>query len=196
MDAPTADRNRTAHQIVSWFAQPGRETMTAKDVVLEVRQPTERELLFEEAHKRFKEDLERIDKMILEVVKAQIIVERFMISFLQAHGRDLKHFFFTAQKIKECKRIDPPEVGQTMWDLLALCSYVRNELVHSLDDEEIKAKTKAVRDAYLAATESERQRQGIRDMNDTQMVTSALYDCGSHIAVATMKLEEEQKKKG
>jgi hypothetical protein len=168
--------------------------MDTDHVLLEERRPTERELLFEEAHKRFKEKLERIDNMILAVVKAQITVERFMISFLEAHGRDPKHFFFTAQKIKECKRIDPPEVGQTMWELLTLCSYVRNELVHSLDDEEIKAKTDAVREAYLAATENGRQKQGIREMNDTQMVTSALYDCGSHIVVATMKLEEENKK--
>lgn len=61
--------------------------------------------------------------MILTVVKAQIIVEGFMTSLLDAHGRDPKHFFFTAPKIKECKRIDPPEVGQTMWDLLSLCTY-------------------------------------------------------------------------
>jgi hypothetical protein len=163
--------------------------------LLEERQPTERELFFEEAHKRFKADLERIDNMILTVVKAQIMVERFMIELLEAHGKDPKHSFFTAQKITECKKIDPPEVGQTMWELLSLCSYVRNELVHSLDNEQLKAKANAVREAYLAVTENERQRQGIRDMTDTQMVTSALYDCGSLIVVATDAKVAADKKK-
>ncbi len=65
---------------------------------------------------------------------------------------------------------------------------------HSLDHEKLKAKANAVREAYLAVMENERQKQGIRDMTDTQMVTSALYDCGSLIVVATeAKLASEQK---
>lgn len=95
--------------------------MKIDDLMPDEHQPTERELLFAEAHKRFKEDLARIDNMILTVVKAQIMVERFMIGLLEAYGRDPKHFFFTAQKITECKtKIDPPEVGQTMWELFEL----------------------------------------------------------------------------
>ena len=119
-----------------------------------------RKALFEEAHKRFKERIARIDDMILSVLKAQITVEQSMIAFLEAHAKDPKRFFFTKDKIKECSRIDPPEVGQTMWSLLTLCSHVRNELSHSLDDEQIKLKTNAVRTAYIAATENERQKQG------------------------------------
>jgi hypothetical protein len=149
---------------------------------------------FEAAHKRFKEHIERIDNMILTVLKAQITVERFMIAFLEAHGKDHKHFFFTSQKIKECKRIDPPGVGQTIWDLLTLCSYVRNELAHSLDNEELNARMTAVRAAYIAVTDDERQKQSIRDMDDTQMVTSALYHCGSLIVIATENKEASKEK--
>jgi hypothetical protein len=150
---------------------------------------------FEEAHELFKEHIARIDNMILTVLKAQIAVERCMISLLETHGKDPKHFFFTAQKITECKRIDPPEVGQTIWNLLTLCTYVRNELAHSLDNEKLKATIDAVRDAYLACTDSEVQKQSIRDMNDTQMVTSALYHCGSIIVIATESKKEAEKKK-
>lgn len=124
--------------------------------------------------------------MILIVVKAQIIVERFMIGLLEAHGRDPKHFLFTAPKIKECKeKIDPPEVGQPMWELLSLCTHVRNELVHSLDTNLVKEKCDKVREAYLAVAESETRKQTIREYDDTQLVTSAIYDCGSLIVVAT-----------
>lgn len=162
---------------------------------MEVNKELSREELFAQAHERSKKHVARIDNMILTVVKAQIIVEGFMASFLDAHGRDSKHFFFTAPKIKECKRIDPPEVGQTMWDLLSLCTYVRNELVHSLDDKQIRDKMDAVRAAYMAVTENLRQKQGIRDTNDTQMVTSAIYDCGSRIVVATDNKMAQDKKK-
>jgi hypothetical protein len=160
------------------------------------RELTEREKFFEEAHQRFKKEAERIDNMILTVVKAQIIVERVMIKLLEAHGRDPSHFFFTAPKITECKeKIDPQEVGQPMWELLSLCTHVRNELVHSLDTKQIRAKCDKVRAAYLAVTDNERRKQGIREMDDTQMVTSAIYDCGSLIVVATDAKVAANKKK-
>ena len=160
--------------------------MTNEIWELEEREPTERELLFAKSRKRFDEDIKRVDNMLLTVVKAQIVVERFMIQLLEAHGRDPKHYFFTGQKIIECKKkIDPPEVGQAMWELLSLCSDVRNELAHSLDNDQLKAKSGKVREAYLAVTPNERMKQGIREMTDTQMVTSAVYDCGSLIIIAT-----------
>src|SRR5262249_26305779 len=155
--------------------------------------PTERELLFEEARKKFKERAKRIGDMILTVLEAQINVERFMIQLLQAYGRDPKHFFFTSDKIKECKRLDPPEVGKAAWDLLTLCSHVRNELVHSLDEEQLKAKSSAVREAYASIMKSERQKQGIREMTDTQVVMSAIYHTGSLIVVAMDRLAQEKK---
>ncbi len=60
--------------------------MNIDDLPLE-RELTEREKFFEEAHERFKKEAGRIDYMILTVVKAQIIVERFMIALLEAHGQ-------------------------------------------------------------------------------------------------------------
>ena len=151
---------------------------------------------FEAAHKKFNEDLERIDNMILMILKNQIIVERFMIAFLEVHGKDPKRFFFTSAKIDGCSDIDPPEVGKANWDLLTLCSYVRNELAHSLDNEKLKVAIDAVRNAYLSVTDSEVQKESIRDVNDTQMVTSALCHCGSLIVIATEnKIEVDKKKK-
>ena len=149
------------------------------------REITEREKFFEEAHKRSIELVARIDDMMLAVVKAQVTVEGSMIELLEAHGKDPQHYFYTSQKIKALKGIDPSEVGQPMWDILSLCSYVRNELVHSLNTAKIKEQSDKVREAYLAVTENERQKQGIRQMTDTQMVTSAIYHCGSLIVIAT-----------
>lgn len=151
---------------------------------IEEREPTERELLIAESHKRFDEDLKRIDDMILTVLKAQIVVERSMIALLEANGRDSKHFFFTKDKIKECKKIDPPEVEQSIWGLLSKCSYVRNELAHSLDNEQIKKLSEDVREAYMPFNETEREKRAIREMAHTQVVMSAIFHCGMFIMLA------------
>jgi hypothetical protein len=87
-----------------------------------------------------------MDDMMLAVVKAQVTVESFMIELLNAYGWDPPRYFFTSQKIKALKDIDPPHVGQPMWELLSLCSYVRNELVHSR-----YAKSEAVSDKVRQA---------------------------------------------
>lgn len=123
---------------------------------------------------------------MLAVVKTQVTVEIFMTELLEAHARDPQRFFFTGQKIKECKeKIDPPEVGQSIWELLSLCSYVRNELVHSLNTEKIKEASDNVREAYIAVTPHEDRKQEIRDASDTDVVTKALRHCGGFIVVAT-----------
>jgi hypothetical protein len=156
-------------------------------------EPTEREKLFEETHKAAIERVARIDDMMQAVVKAQVIVEGSLIEMLEACGKDPAHSFFTSKKIKALRDIDTG-VGRPMWDLLLQASYVRNELVHSLNEVKIKEESDKTREAYLAITQNERQKQSIRDMTDTQMVTSAIYHCGSHIVVATEKLTADKKK--
>ncbi|NYG47934.1 hypothetical protein GGD67_005417 [Bradyrhizobium sp. IAR9] len=107
-----------------------------------------------------------------------------MISILDARGKDPKHYYYTSDKIKECKKIEPPIVGKEIWDLFEKCCKVRNELVHSLDEALVKEKSDIVREAYLALTESEVHKQSIRDMNDMQLVTSAFYYCGMNLILA------------
>jgi hypothetical protein len=111
-----------------------------------------------------------MDDMMLAVVKAQVTVESFMIELLNAYGWDPARYFFTSQKIKALKDIDPPHVGQPMWELLSLCSYVRNELVHSQYAENEAAERQGA-SSVLAVTECERPKQSVREMTDTQMVT-------------------------
>jgi hypothetical protein len=166
-------------------------------VMLEDPEPTEQEKLFEETHKRSMELVKRIEHMMLSVVKTQVIVEGFMIGLLEAHGRDPQRFFYTGKKIEELRdKIDPPEVGRPIWELLLLCSHVRNELVHSLNTEKIKDKSGKVREAYLALTPDGPRKQGIKEMDDTNVVTDAIRHCGGYIAVAIDAKVEADKKKG
>lgn len=148
-------------------------------------EPTEQEKLFEETHKRSMELVKRTEHMMLSVVKTQVIIENFMIDLLQAYGKDPQHFFFTGQKIAELKRFDPPEVGQPLWELLSYCSYVRNELVHSLNPEKIREKSNLVREAYLALTTDGARKESIKAMDDTNVETDAIRHCGGYIVTAT-----------
>ncbi|MGY3591458.1 hypothetical protein ACVIGB_008963 [Bradyrhizobium sp. USDA 4341] len=149
-------------------------------------EPTEREKLFEETRKRAMELVRRTEHMMLSVVKTQVIVEGFMIALLEAYGRDPNRFFYTGKKIEELRdRIDPPEVGRPIWELLSLCSHVRNELVHSLHVDKIKEKSQKVREAYLAMTPEGACKESIKEMNDTEVVIDAIRDCGGYIVVAT-----------
>lgn len=162
-------------------------------VILDEPEPTERKRLFEETHKKSMERGARIDDMMQAVVKAQVVVEGSLNEMLEACGKDPAHSFFTSRKIKALRDIDTG-VGRSVWDLLLQASYVRNELVHSLNEAKIKEESDKIPEAYLAITQNERQKQSIRDMTDTQMVTSAIYHCGSHIVVANDKLVADRKK--
>lgn len=146
----------------------------------------EREKLFEEAHKRSMELIRRTEQMMLSVVKTQVIIEGFMIQLLEAHGRDPQRFFYTGKKIEELRdKIDPPEVGRPVWELLEYCSHVRNELVHSLNPDKIKEKSQKVREHYLAMTPAGPRRESIKGMDDTRLVIDALHHCGGLIVIAT-----------
>ncbi|AVT81429.1 hypothetical protein [Rhodopseudomonas palustris] len=167
--------------------------MTIKELNVEESEPSERERLFGETHKRSMERVARINDMMQAVVKAQVAVEGFLIEMLEAHGKDPAHYFFTSKKIKALRDIDTG-VGRPIWDLLLQASYVRNELVHSLNEAKIKEESDITREAYLAITQNELQKQSIRDMTDSQMVTSAIYHCIGHILIATDMLVAEKKK--
>jgi hypothetical protein len=165
-------------------------------VMMEEPEPTEQQKLFEETHKRSMELVRRIEHMMLTIVKTQVIIEGFMIGLLEAHGRDPQRYFYTGKKIEELRdKIDPPEVGRPIWELLSLCSHVRNELVHSLNTEKIKEKSDKVREAYLALTPDGPRKQGIKDMDDTNVVADALRHCGGFIVIATdAKIAADKKK--
>lgn len=147
---------------------------------------SEQQKLFEETHKHSMELVRRTEQMMTVVVKTQVVIESFMIELLESYGRDSRRFFFTGKKIEELRdKINPPEVGRPIWDLLELCSHVRNELVHSLNADKIKEKSELVRQAYAGMMPEGPRKQDILNMNDADVVANALRDCGGYIVIAT-----------
>jgi hypothetical protein len=61
---------------------------------------------------------------------------------------------------------------------------MRNELAHSLDNEQIKILSEDVREAYIPFNETEREKQAIREMTHTQVVMSAIFYCDMFIMLA------------
>jgi hypothetical protein len=60
----------------------------------------------------------------------------------------------------------------------------------------IKENSDLVREAYLALAPDGRRKQGIKGMDDTNVVTDAIRHCGGYIVVATDAKIEADKKKG
>lgn len=70
---------------------------------------------------------------------------------------------------------------------------LRNAVAHGHEEGTIAQRMTELRSALLAWVSPE-QRAGIEAMTDAQMVSTAFYQTGSHIVVAAIKLEENNKK--
>src|ERR1700716_1253045 len=96
----------------------------------------------EESRERLTERIEKLDNMIVTVLKNHVAVEQFMSEFLEASGKKSEDLTF-AQKITACKELSPPEVEKPIWDLLEAVNRLRNKIAHKLDGPEVKAKVDA-----------------------------------------------------
>jgi hypothetical protein len=71
----------------------------------------------EESRKRLTERIEKLDNIILTVLKNHVVVEQFMIEFLDACGKKSEELTF-AHKITLCEEQHPPEIEKPVWELL------------------------------------------------------------------------------
>jgi hypothetical protein len=148
----------------------------------------------EESQKRLTERIEKLDNMILTVLKNHVVVEQFMIEFLDACGKKSEELTF-AQKITRCEEQTAPEIEKPIWDLLKKVNQLRNKIAHKIDGPEVRAKVAAVRTAYLAAI-TEEQKEGVKGLDEARMSAGALQLCGSYIVVATENKKDADKKLG
>jgi hypothetical protein len=77
-----------------------------------------------------------------------------------------------------------------MWELLSLCSYVRNELVHSIDTQKVKQQSDKVREAYLSVRK--RAAAAEQPRNDRHADGDEPDHGGSFVVIATEGRSREQ----
>jgi uncharacterized protein YutE (UPF0331/DUF86 family) len=128
------------------------------------------------------ERVDRVNEMVVTVLKNHLVVEQFMDEFLLFSGKKANGSF--ADKAQHCQTLKPPEIEPQIWKLLAAANQLRNKIAHTLDQAEIKTKMDEVRAAYLAAL-SDQQRPHSEKLDDVRIAAAAFELCGAYFVAAT-----------
>jgi hypothetical protein len=145
-----------------------------------------------EAHKIMTERVERYDERIVTVLKGHLSAEQSLNDLLRAASRRWKRPF--AGKIDVAQKLFLPELDKPMWAVLEAGNKLRNAVAHGHKEGTVTQRMVDLRKALIAWVSPE-QRPGIEGMTDPQMVSTAFYQCGSHLVVATDRLQERKKRK-
>ena len=141
----------------------------------------------EKARKDMIDRVERYDDRIVMVLKGHLSVEQSLNDLLRAARRKWKRSF--AGKIDVAEKLFCPDLTVQLWDTVKAGNNLRNAVAHGHKEGTITKRMTELRGALLAWASPE-QRADIEAMTDSQMVSTAFNQAGSHIVVATMKLDE------
>jgi hypothetical protein len=137
----------------------------------------------DQSRKKLFERIERINEMMVTVLKNHLIVEQFMNEFVAASGKKHEDLGFD-DKAKLCKELKPQEIDPQIWEVLTKGNRLRNKIAHTLDQAEIKVKMDELRAVYLAAL-SEEQRRAAEKLDDVRIAATAFELCGAYLVGAT-----------
>jgi hypothetical protein len=163
-------------------AAPGRIGLRVRHDVTEGEVKTDDPRL-EESRKKLLERLQKINDLILAVLKNHLVVEQFMNGFLDASGEKHDELSF-AEKANLCKELKPAEIDPPIWSVLTKGNQLRNKIAHTLDQTEIQVKMDELREAYLAAL-TEKQAEAAKKLDDVRIAAAAFELCGAYLVAAT-----------
>jgi hypothetical protein len=132
----------------------------------------------EESRNKLLDRVQKINDLILTVLKNHLAVEQFMNDFLEASGKRPNRLTF-AKKAKLCKRMKPAEIEPPIWDVLDAANELRNKIAHTLDQAQIQPKMDKLRAAYLAAL-TPTQAKEAEKLDDVRIAASAFELCGAY----------------
>ena len=134
--------------------------------------------------------VEKYDARLVVVFKNHLGCEQFLDELLTVAKRRRRGRNF-AGKSDVAKGLFLPEIGAQTWAVLKAGNKLRNAIAHGEPEGTIRARMEDLRKEYVADVSPE-QREGVEQMNETQLVTSAFTHCGGHLVVATDHLREKQ----
>jgi len=160
-------------------------------VTLEEPEPTEREKMFAEAHKKATERIEQFEERILTVIRAHLGAEQSLNALLKVGRRRRKNRTFSG-KWWVAKGLFVKEMTEELWEVLKVGNELRNAIAHGDKPGLIEAKIVELRKAYIDAN-TPQQKKYIESMTEKQMMTMAFSHCSSHMTVAADRIEREGK---
>lgn len=140
------------------------------------------DLRLEKSRNEVIERVNRVNEMIVTVLKNHLVVEQFMDEFLVASGKKANGSF--ADKAQHCESLKPPQIDPPIWKVLTAANQLRNKITHTLDQAEIKTKMDEVRAAYLAAL-TDQQRPHSEKLDNVRIAAGAFELCGAYLVAAT-----------
>jgi hypothetical protein len=151
-------------------------TMKADDPRLEAK----RKELFER--------IEKMDDLLLTIVKNHICLKQFMSDFLDTCREDPEDLSFF-QKIEACEEHSPEEIEAATWRVFYAANELRNKIAHTYDEAKVKQKLAALRTAYIAVQNSPAQVEAVKKLTDAQLAAGAMQLCGAYLVVATERVK-------
>jgi hypothetical protein len=137
----------------------------------------------EKSRQEFFARIQKINDLILTVIKNHLTVEQFLNDLLKAHGRGYKKKNFAGKMDIAKNQPKPPEIEQPIWVLLKACNDLRNKIAHTFEETVIQEKVRNVRQCYLEALSPE-QRKHAEPLDDVRIMAGAFELCGAYIVVA------------
>jgi hypothetical protein len=145
-----------------------------------------------QAQKEMTERIEKYEERIVTVLKAHLGAEQVLNDLLKAASRRWKKRSF-AGKIDIGEKLLIDELHPHVWNILRVGNDLRNAVAHGHKEGVIAAKMVELRNAYRGSLP---ERKGDADkLTETQLVVVAFSMASSFLVVATMRLEEKNKKK-
>jgi hypothetical protein len=142
----------------------------------------------EESRQKLLERVQKINDLILTVLKKHLILEHFMNEFLDASRKKYDDELSFAKKAALCKELKPAEIDPSIWEVLTKANQLRNKIAHTLDEAEIKSKTDDLRTSYLAAL-TPTQAKGAEKLDDVRIASGAFELCGAYVVAATIGVQ-------
>jgi hypothetical protein len=138
--------------------------------------------------KKLFERIQKINDLMLTVLKSHLILEQFINEFLDASGGKYDELTF-AEKAKLCETLNPAEIDQPIWIVVTAANKLRNKIAHTLDQTQIQSKMDELRTAYLAALTPAQVKEAEK-LDNVRTAHSACALCGAYLVVATQAREK------
>jgi hypothetical protein len=129
------------------------------------------------------ERVQKINDLMLTVLKSHLILEQFINEFLDASSEKYDELTF-AEKAELCETLNPAEIDQPIWTVVTAANKLRNKIAHTLDHTQIQSKMDELRAAYLAALTPTQVKEA-KKLDDVRTAHSACALCGAYLVVAT-----------
>jgi hypothetical protein len=143
-----------------------------------------------ESRKKAVERIQKIDEMMLTVLKNHLVVEQFMNDFLDVSGKKHDKLSF-AEKARLCEELKPAEIETAIWTVLTATNRLRNKIAHTLDQLEIQYETSTLRTDFLAALTSE-QAEAMKELDNVRIAGEAFQLCGAYLVAAALAVRAGQ----